>query len=154
MLLGAHGNRSPLGSATVLLEVTGLAILDREFDLDDLVIVPIDCWRPTQTLSSSWTPRFMRLPINQEAARVEALLGFGLPLVISSRWGNQINVVLLAALDELLRLGIIGIGQVLPGQQVLLLQGCMNHWRHIHIAEALSTWVIRRGSSSSQLSVR
>jgi hypothetical protein len=119
MLFDAHGDRPAWGFGTVLLELTSLAIFHRKLDLDDLVIVPINRRRPTQAFTSSRASGFLCIPINAETTSIKALLLFGLPLVISPSGCYQIDPVLLATLNKLLGFGIIGVGEMLCGQQIL-----------------------------------
>src|SRR6266566_2415618 len=119
VFLNAHGDGKAWGFGTVLFELTWLASFHRKLDLDDLIVVPINCRRPTQALTSSRTRGFLGVPVNLEPTGIKALLIFGLPLVIGSGRCDQIDPVLLATLDELLGFGIIGVGQVLCGQQIL-----------------------------------
>ncbi len=81
----------------------------------------------------------MRFPINLEEAFVKALLLFGLPLVVSPRWRDQIDPILLLTLDKLLSLCIIGVGEMLCGHQILFFERLMDYRRHIHIPVARST---------------
>src|SRR5258708_2306902 len=121
VFLHADGDRTAWGFGTVLLQLTWLAIFHRKLDLNDLVVVAIKRRRPTQAFTSSWTHGFLCVPINVETTGIKALLLFGLPLVVSSGGCDQIDPVLLATLHKLLGFGIIGVGQVLCGQQILFL---------------------------------
>jgi hypothetical protein len=58
------------------------------------------------------------LPIDGKARGVKAQLLFSLPLIVGSGWRDQIDPILLTALDKLLRFRIIRIGEVLSGQQI------------------------------------
>src|SRR2546425_9655174 len=120
VFLDTHRDRPAWGFGTVLASA-GMAYnrITRELDLDDLVIVLIHRRRPTQAFTSSRTGGLLCIPINVETTAIKALLLFGLPLVISSGGCDQIDPVLLATLHTLLRLGIIGVGEVLCGQQIL-----------------------------------
>jgi len=122
VFLDAHRDRPAWGFGTVFFEGAWLTIFHRELDLDDLVIVAIKRRRPTQTFTSSRAHGFLCVPINLEPTAIKALLLFGLPLVISSGGCDQIDPVLLTTLHKLLRLGIIGVGEVLCGQQLLFLE--------------------------------
>ena len=96
--------------------------ITRKLDLDDFVVIPVYGRRPTQALTSSRASGFLCVPINLEPAGIKALLLFGLPFVISSGRCDQIDPVLLATLHKLLRFRIIGVGEVLFGQQILFLE--------------------------------
>jgi hypothetical protein len=104
-----------------------------------LIVVSVHGRCPTQALTASRAGGFLRLPINLELTGIKALLLFGLPLVIGSGRGDQIDPVLLTALHKLFGFSIIGVGQVLGGQQLLFLQGLMDHGGDIHISIASPT---------------
>ncbi len=74
-----------------------LTVLRREFDLDDLVFAIVDGGRPTATDAAFWAGRLFGLPIDRKMTRVKSGLLLGLPCVISTRWTNQINPVILLA---------------------------------------------------------
>src|SRR5260370_21169229 len=133
VFLDTDRDRTAWGFGTVLLQLTWLAIFHRKLDRDDLVVVAIKRRRPTQAFTSSRARGFLCLPINVETSSSKALLLFGLPLVISPGGCDQIDPVLLATLHKLLGFGIIGVSQMLFRQQILFLQGLMDHRRHIHI---------------------
>src|SRR6266516_5336740 len=121
VFLDADGDRTAWSFGTMFLERTWLAIFHRELDLDDLVVVLINRRRPTQTFTSSRAGGLLCIPINLETTGIKALRLFSLPLVISAGGCDQIDPILLTALNKLLRLCIIGVGQVLCGQQILFL---------------------------------
>src|SRR5260370_41255789 len=121
VFLDSDGDCTAWGFGTVLLQFAGIAIFHRKLDLDDLVVVAIKRRRPTQAFTSSRARGFLGVPINLETTGIKALLLFGLPLVIGSGRCDQIDPVLLATLHKLLGFGIIGVGQVLFGQQILFL---------------------------------
>jgi hypothetical protein len=74
-----------------------LTVLRREFDLDDLVFAIVDGRRPTATNAAFWAGRLFGLPIDLKLSRIKSGLLLGLPFVISTRWTNQINFVVLLA---------------------------------------------------------
>jgi hypothetical protein len=61
-----------------------LAIVLREFDLDDCIVSAIDDWRPTTALPPYRAPRLPLFPVNHEAAGVKSLPRPCLPSVIGS----------------------------------------------------------------------
>ncbi len=97
-----YGDRSALGFGAVRFHFAPFAIFHREFDLDHLIVVAINRWRPADTLSPSWTRRFLSVPINGKTTGVKALLLFRLPFVVSSRRRDEIDAVILPTLDKLL----------------------------------------------------
>ena len=119
VFLDTDGDCTAWSFGTVLFQLAELAIFHRKLDLDDLVVVAIQRRCPTQTFTSSRTGGLLCIPVNVELTGIKALLLFGLPLVISSGGCDQIDPVLLTTLHTLLRLGIIGVGEVLCGQQLL-----------------------------------
>src|SRR6266702_6602742 len=137
--LNSHGDRAARRLGTLLFQRTRFTVLHREFDLDDLVVVAIKSWLPAYTLLPRRTCHLLCLPIDLKAAGIKALLRLALPLVIGPRRGDEIDAVLLAALDELLGFGIVSVGQVFCREQVLLLEGPMDGRGHIHIAVVCST---------------
>src|SRR6266849_3538249 len=133
MLLNSHREGPARRFGTMHFHWARFTVFHRELDLDNLVVIAIDGWRPTHTLPSRRTAHLLRLPIDLETAGIKALLLFPLPLVISTGGRDQINPILLATLDKLFGFCIIGVGQMLCRQQLLFLEGLMDHWRHVHI---------------------
>src|SRR5207248_1888686 len=115
----------------------------------DLIVIAINGWSPTQTLSPRWARRFVCFPINLETAGVKALLLFRLPLVVSPGRRDQIDAILLLTLDKLLRLCIIGISEMLCGHQILFFERLMDSRRHVHIPVASWTRLDMRNQSGS-----
>ncbi len=103
-----------------------LTVLRREFDLDDLVFAIVDGRRPTATHAAFWTGRLFGLPINLKLSRIKSGLLLGLPFVISTRWTNQINFVVLLAPVQQLGIDIASIDNVLIGQKLLLFEAFMD----------------------------
>lgn len=89
--------------------------ITRELDLHDLIIIAIYCWCPAQTLTASGTGGLLLLPVNLEEAFIKALLFFRLPLVIRSGWCDEVDPVIVAALDKLLGLSVVRVSQMLFG---------------------------------------
>src|SRR5438067_1396843 len=94
---------------------TALAVLRREFDLDDLVFAIVDGGRPTTTDAAFWAGRLFGLPIDLKMTRVKSGLLLGLPFVISTCGPNQINPIVLLALVQQLSIDIAGIDTMLLG---------------------------------------
>src|SRR5260221_12419373 len=134
MFLDADGERPARGCGAMRFKLAWLTIFDGKLDADHLVAIPIERGSPTETFSSGWAPQFLCIPIHRETGGVKALLLLRLPLVIGSGRCDQIDPILLAALHKWLRFGVIGVGQVLCGQLLLLLQSLMDQRGHIHIA--------------------
>ncbi|SRR6266436_9947858 len=134
VFLDSDGERPARGCGAMGLKLAWLTIFDGKLDADHLVAIPIERGSPTETFSSRWAPHFLCIPIYGETGGVKTLLLLRLPLVIGSGRCNEIDPILLAALHKLLRFGVIGVGQVLCGQQLLFLQGLMDYGGHIHIA--------------------
>src|SRR5690348_16499864 len=70
---------------TVDLARAAPAISGGELDLDHLSSSVVDGWRPTDAVLSFGTDGLLPLPINEELAGVNTLLGVGLPLDIATR---------------------------------------------------------------------
>ena len=111
--LNSHGDGTAWRYGTLRFQRAGFTVFHGEFNLDHLIVVAINGWGPTYALLSRRTPHLLRLPIDLEEAFIKALLGLALPLVIGSGRGDQVDALLLAALDKLFGFGIVGVGEVL-----------------------------------------
>ena len=105
---------------------TALTVLRREFDLDDRVFAIVNGRRPTATDAAFRAGRLFGLPIDLKLSRVKSGLLLGLPFVISTRWTNQINFVVLLAPVQQLGIDIASIDNVLIGQKLLLFEPFMD----------------------------
>ncbi len=79
---------------------TDAAICGGEFDLDDLVFPVINGRSPTDTALSLGTNRLLMVPINQELAGINPLLGVGLPLHIATSRTDHFNPILALTADQ------------------------------------------------------
>src|SRR6266851_1117132 len=118
VLFGSDSDRSTRRCGTVSLHRALSAILDGEFDFDDLVVTPIYRRSPAQALSACRADHFLPVPINLETASVKPPALFRLPLVIGSRWRYQVDPIVASALNKLLGFCVIGVGQMLFRQHI------------------------------------
>ena len=79
------------------------------------------------------------LPIELETPDSKALFSLALPLVVRSRWSNQINSIAELACHELFGLGVVRIRQMLLGKELFVFSCLMNDGSHIHISLACKT---------------
>jgi len=68
-------------------------ILDGELDLDDLILIPVQSWCPTDAGMTLWAGGALSLPIDLKLSSIEARLKLGLPFIVGSGRTKQINTV-------------------------------------------------------------
>src|SRR5437016_924457 len=121
MLFRPHGDSATLTRRMRTQGATraALAVLAREFDLDDLVLAIVDGGRPTATGAALRASCLFALPLNLKLTRLKSGLVLSLPFVISTRWPNQITAVMLVAAVQQLGIDIACIDHVLRGQKLL-----------------------------------
>ena len=94
--------------------------------LINFVLTLVNGWSPTDTCVTFGTGRVLGLPVDGKLTGLEAHLLLGLPAVISPRGANEINAIILLAPVQELCVNIASIDEMLPRQQVLVLQSCMD----------------------------
>jgi hypothetical protein len=109
---------------------TDAAHFARELDLDDLVLPVINGRSPTDTVLPLRADRLLVVPIDEELAGVNTLIGIGLPLHIGTRRTNDFNPVLLLTADQNGCRDIACIEQVLPWGELRLLKLSMDRLGH------------------------
>ena len=126
------------GARTQAAARTGLTVLHRELDLDDLVLAVIDSWRPTDTGVALGTGGLLSLPVDVKLACGKAGLLLGLPFDIGVCGADQAKAIILLASVQQLGIDIAGIDDMLVEQQVLLLEPFMKAVSYIasHLAHS------------------
>ena len=94
------GEATTLGFGAKVMGVAGLAILGTKPSIDDRIASAIEAGFPRGSDFALRTTHLLRLPINGKLLNAIAAFDFGLPGIVEARGANQVDGMLLTAVDQ------------------------------------------------------
>lgn len=103
--------------------------MPRALNLDDLVGSVVDRSCPAEAFVSLGARGLLVFPIDEEVIGIEAHLLIGLPLMVPAGWTQQVDLVVLLALDQQFGIHIARIDNMLVWQELFVLEGFVDDRR-------------------------
>lgn len=103
--------------------------MPRALNLDDLVGSVIDSSCPAEAFVSLGARSLLMFPIDEKVISIEACLLTRLPLMVPAGWTQQVDLVVLLALDQQFGIHIARIDNMLVWQELFVLEGFVDDRR-------------------------